>query len=283
MTIREIDANTITDHVAGLCVKANTKLPDDLVVALEKAVQIEKSPLGRQALQIILENARIARQEGTPLCQDCGVAVVLVEIGQDVHITGRSLDDAISEGVSLGYRQGYLRKSMVSKPFSKRENTRDNTPPVIHTDIVSGNKIKIIFIPKGGGAENMSRVAMLKPGDGAEAIVKLVAETVKAAGGSSCPPLIIGLGIGGTLEKAALLAKKALVRPLENWNEDIEIAELEQKVLKKINRLGIGPLGMGGTVTALAVNAISYPCHMASLPVAVNLQCHSARYAEVVI
>ncbi|MBA7627543.1 L(+)-tartrate dehydratase subunit alpha [subsurface metagenome] len=281
--MREIKASAITQNVAQLCQQANFVLGDDVLAALKQAQQTEESPLGKEVLSQIIENARIAERKQLPLCQDCGTAVVFLEIGQDAHITGGDLYAAVAEGVRQGYTQGYLRKSMVSKPFSDRLNTRDNTPPVIHTEIVPGERIKVICMPKGGGAENMSRLAMLKPSDGREGIIDLVARTVDEAGASPCPPLIVGLGIGATSEEAMLLAKKALLRQAGSPSPDPEVAELEQDVLSRLNALGIGPLGFGGSTTALAVHAEVRPTHIASLPVAVNLQCHSARHKEAVI
>jgi len=281
--MREIEASSITQAVAQLCQQANFVLSEDVLFALKQAQQTEESPLGREVLSQLIENARIAKEERVPLCQDCGTAVVFLEIGQETHIIGGNLYAAVEEGVRLGYSQGYLRKSIVSQPFSARINTKDNTPPVIHTEIVPGDQLKITVMPKGGGAENMSRLAMLKPGDGTQGIIDLVVRTVDEAGGNPCPPLIIGLGIGGTAEKAMLLAKKALLRPVVKPNPDPEIAELEREILIRINDLGIGPLGFGGRTTALAVNAEVMPTHIASLPVAVNLQCHSARHKETTL
>ncbi|MBA7498687.1 L(+)-tartrate dehydratase subunit alpha [subsurface metagenome] len=281
--MREIEASAITQAVAQLCQQANFVLGEDVLSALKQAQQSEESPLGREVLTQLLENARIAQEEHLPLCQDCGTAVVFLEIGQETHIIGGNLYAAVEEGVRLGYSQSYLRKSIVSQPFSARINTKDNTPPVIHTEIVPGDQLKITVMPKGSGAENMSRLAMLKPGDGRQGIIDLVVKTVDEAGGNPCPPLIIGLGIGGTIEKAMLLAKKALLRPVAKPNPDPEIAELEREILIRINDLGIGPLGFGGRTTALAVHAEVMPTHIASLPVAVNLQCHSARHKETTL
>jgi len=281
--MREIEASVITQTVAQLCQEANFVLGEDVLSALRQAQQTEESPLGKEVLSQLLENARIAEQERLPLCQDCGTAVVFLEIGQEAHITGGNLYAAVEDGVRQGYTQGYLRKSIVSQPFSARVNTGDNTPPVIHTEIIPGNQIKIIVMPKGGGAENMSRLAMLKPGDGREGIIDLIVRTIDEAGGKPCPPLIVGLGIGGTAEKAMLLAKKALLRPVAKPNADPEIAGLEQEVLGRINALGIGPMGFGGRTTALAVPAEVVPTHIASLPVAINLQCHSARHKETIL
>ena len=281
--MREIEANFVTQAVAQLCQQANFVLGDDVLSALKKAQQTEESPLGREVLSQLLENARIAKEEHLPLCQDCGTAVVFLEIGQETHITGGNLYAAIEEGVHQGYSQGYLRKSIVKKPFSARINTRDNTPPIIHTEIVPGDKIKVIVMPKGSGAENMSRLAMLKPASGKQGIIDLVVRTVDEAGGNPCPPLIVGLGIGATSEKAMLLAKKALLRPVAQPSPDPEIAELEKECLAHINALGIGPMGFGGRTTALAVHALVMPTHIASLPVAINLQCHSSRHKEAIL
>jgi len=281
--MRDIEASAITQAVAQLCQEANYELGDDVLSALNQAQQTEESPLGREVLSQLLENAGIAREEVFPLCQDCGTAVVFLEIGQEVHITGGDLYTAVTEGVRRGYTQGYLRKCMVRQPFSARINTNDNTPPVIHTEIVPGSRVKIIVMPKGGGAENMSRLAMLKPGDGRQGVIDQAVRTVDEAGGNPCPPLIIGLGIGGTAEQAMLLAKKALLRSVARPNPDPEIAELEQEILERINALGIGPMGFGGRITALAVQAEVMPAHIASLPVAVNLQCHNARHKEAIL
>jgi len=281
--MREIDIKEVTQAVARLARKTNFELGEDVLEALKKAREREISPIGREALDRLLENAMMAKAESLPLCQDCGAAVVFLDIGQDVRLTNGDLYTAVAEGVRQGYKEGYLRKSMVAQPFSQRVNTGDNTPPVIHTEIVPGNKLKIGFMPKGGGAENMSRLVMLKPGAGEQGIIDAVTSAVKEAGGNPCPPLLIGLGIGATAEKAMQMAKKALLRPAGWPSSDPETAELERKVLEAVNKLGIGPLGMGGAVTALAVHAESRPCHFASLPLAINLQCHSARHAEVVL
>jgi len=278
--MREIKASAITQTVANLFQQANFVLGKDVLTALRRAESVEESSLGREVLSQIIENARVAIREQLPLCQDCGTAMVFLEIGQETHVTGGDLYTAVEEGVRQGYAQGYLRKSVVSQPFSARINTGDNTPPVIHTEIVPGDKVKIMVMPKGGGAENMSRLAMLKPGDGRKGIIELVVKTVSEAGGNPCPPLIIGLGVGATSEQVMLLAKRALLRRLETPNPDPEIAGLETEILSRVNDLGIGPLGFGGSTTALAVHAEVRPTHIASLPVAVNLQCHSARHKE---
>ncbi len=281
--MREIEASLITQTVAGLCQQANFELGEDVLAALKQAQQAEESPLGREVLSQILENARIAREEHMPLCQDCGTAVVFLEIGQETHISGADLYTAVNEGIRQGYKQGYLRKSMADKPFSARTNTKDNTPAVIHIEIVPGDRLRITVMPKGGGAENMSRLAMLKPGEGREGIIAQVVRVVEEAGGNACPPVIVGLGIGGTADTVMLLAKKALLRPVGKSNPAPEIAGLEKEILSRINKLGIGPLGFGGSTTALAVHAEASPTHIASLPVAVNLQCHSARHKETIL
>lgn len=281
--MREIKVSAITQAVARLCQEANFELGEDVLATLKRAQETEESPLGREVLGQLLENTRIAKEERIPLCQDCGTAVVFLEIGQEVHIIGGNLYTAVAEGVRQGYTQGYLRKCIVRQPFSARINTKDNTPPVIHTEIVPGSQAKIIVMPKGGGAENMSRLATLKPGDGRQGIIDQVVRTVDEAGGNPCPPLIIGLGIGATAEKTMLLAKKALLRSVAKPNPDPEIAELEQEILGRINALGIGPMGFGGRTTALAVHAEVMPAHIASLPVAINLQCHNARHKEAIL
>ncbi len=281
--MREIKTQDITDAVARLCQQANYGLDEKVLAALRLAEQDETSPLGREALGQIIENTRVAERQQLPLCQDCGITVVFLEIGQDAHIVGGDLTDAVTEGVRQGYSEGYLRKSIVGQPFSARLNTKDNTPPVIHTEIVSGDRIKIAVLPKGAGSENMSRMAMLKPSDGRQGIIDFAVRAVDEAGGNPCPPLTVGLGIGSTAEGAMILAKKALLRPTGQPNDDAETAELEKEVLSRINALGIGPLGLGGNVTALAVHAETRPTHIASLPVAVNLQCHSVRHKEVTL
>ncbi len=280
--MKEIEASAITQAVARLCQEANFNLGEDVLAALKKAQRSEKSPLGREFLSQLIENARIAQEEKMPLCQDCGTAVVFLEIGQGVHIKG-DLKQAIEEGVRRGYEQGYLRKGIVSQPFSKRTNTGDNTPAVIHTEIVPGDSLKIAVMPKGGGAENVSRLAMLLPNEGKAGIIELVAKTVKEAGGDPCPPVIIGLGIGGTAEQAMLMAKKALLRKVGEPNPDPEVAQLEKAVLARVNALGVGPMGFGGSTTALAVHALVSPTHITSLPVAINIQCHSARHKEITL
>jgi len=281
--MREIKAKEITKTVSTLCQQANFGLGEDVLNALKKALKTEESPLGREVLSQLIENAGVAKEEKLPLCQDCGTAVVFLEIGQDVHITGGDLYTAIEEGVRQGYDEGYLRKAMVKKPFSERVNTRDNTPAVIHAEIVPGDKLKITVMPKGGGAENMNQLAMLLPNQGSRGVIEMVAHTVEEAGGNACPPLVIGVGIGGTSEKAMLLAKKALLRKVGQPSPDPEVAQLEKDILAAVNALGIGPMGYGGSTTALAVHALVSPTHIVSLPVAVNLQCHSARHKEAVL
>jgi len=278
--LREIKAGDITETVAQLCQRANFELDEEVLAALKQAQQTEESPLGKEVLHQIIENAQIAERKNLPLCQDCGTTVVFLEIGQETHIVGGDLYAAVVEGVRQGYTQGYLRKSMVSQPFSARKNTKDNTPPVIHTEIVPGDRIRVICLCKGAGAENMSKLAMLRPGDGREGIIDLVVRTVDEAGANPCPPLIIGLGIGANVEEVMLLAKKALLRQVGKPNPDTEVAELEKELLSRINDLGIGPLGLGGSTTALAVHVEVRPTHIGSLPVAINLQCHSARHKE---
>jgi fumarate hydratase subunit alpha len=281
--MRDIAAEEVTRAVSRLFQEACYFLPDDVLAALKQARETEKSPVGREVLAKILENAQISANGEIPLCQDTGTAVVLLELGQEVHTTSGDLYSAVNEGVRHGYDEGYLRKSMVLRPYSDRVNTGDNTPPVIHTDIVPGDRLKIIVMPKGGGAENMTRLAMLPPGSGPQGITDFVVNTVDEAGSNPCPPLIIGVGIGGTAEKTLMLAKRALLRTVGESNPDAESAELEKAILRRVNNLGIGPMGYGGTTTALAVHVEVFPCHITSLPVAVNLQCHSARHKETVL
>jgi fumarate hydratase subunit alpha len=283
LSMRDIAAKKITEAVAGMCLEANFVLGEDVLAALQKAEQKEESPLGKEILRQLIENARIAQAESLPLCQDCGTAVVFLEVGQDVHVTGGDINTAIAEGVRNGYTDGYLRKSMVKQPFSARVNTKDGTPPVIHAEIVPGDKLKIILMSKGGGAENMSRLAMLTPAAGRQGVIDFVVKTVDEAGGKACPPLIVGVGIGGTTDSVMLLAKKALLRKIGEPNHDKETAALETEMLACINALGIGPNGTGGRTTALAVHVETMPAHIASMPVAVNLQCHSSRHREVVL
>jgi len=281
--VREIRCEEIAETVAHLCIEANYYLGDDVLRALRQAREAEVSPVGREVLDQLLENADVAREEEMPLCQDTGLTVVFLEVGQDAHIVGGDLYEAIQEGVKRGYEEGYLRKSVVEKPFSARINTRDNTPAVIHTQIVPGDKLKITVVPKGGGSENMSALAMLKPADGRQGVVDFVVETVKKAGANPCPPTIVGVGVGGTVEKTMWLAKHSLLREVGQPSPDPEVAELERDILERVNKLGVGPQGLGGSMTSLAVHVETHPCHIASLPVAVNIQCHSARHKEAVL
>jgi fumarate hydratase subunit alpha len=281
--MRYVDSSTVTDTITRLFEEACVHLPADVLAALERARDNEQSPDGRCVLESILENARIAGRENIPLCQDTGVAIVFIEMGQEVAVTGGNLHDAINEGVRRAYVGGYLRKSIVRQPFSVRKNTSDNTPAEIYTDIVSGDKLRITVMPKGGGAENMTRLAMLLPSDGRQSIIDFVAKTVEDAGSNDCPPIIVGVGIGGTSERTMLLAKKALMRKVGEPNPDAETAALERGILDRVNRLGIGPMGYGGIITALAVHVETWPAHLVAMPVAVNIQCHSARHAEAVL
>jgi fumarate hydratase subunit alpha len=279
--MREIDVRLITEQVRDLCIQANIDLGEDVLQAFDRAIEKEESPVAVDILKELKENARIAKEEKVPICQDTGFAVVFVELGQDVHLVGGSLSEAIHEGVRRGYREGYLRKS-ICHPFT-RTNTGDNTPAVIHTEMVPGDRIKITLAPKGAGSENMSRVVMLTPSEGVEGIKRFVIQRVKEAGSNPCPPTIVGVGIGGTMEQAALLAKKSLLRPLGSKNPSPELDQLESEMLAGINQLGIGPQGLGGRTTSLAVHVLMMPCHIASLPLAVNIQCHVQRHKETVI
>lgn len=281
--MRDIDCQKITEAVSNLFQQACVYLPEDMLSAIKRVRATEESPLGKDVLDKILENAEIAAKEETPLCQDTGTAVVFLELGQEVHITGGNLYSAINEGVRRGYEKGYLRKSMVRQPYSARINTKDNTPAIIYTDIVPGDKLKITVMPKGAGAENMTRLAMLLPAQGRQGIIDFVVKAVDEAGSNACPPLIVGVGIGGTAEQTLMLAKKALLREVGKPNPDAETAELEKEILRRINNLGIGPMGYGGRTTALAVHIEVFPAHIGSLPVAVNLLCHSARHKEAVL
>ena len=281
--MREIESARITETVARLCQEANFDLGEDVLDSLKRASDEEESPLGRQVLEQILGNASIAREERAPICQDCGTAVVFLEVGQDAHITGGDLYAAVEEGVRQGYEQGYLRKSIVRQPYSARINTKDNTPAIIHMEMVEGDRLHITVMPKGGGSENMSRLAMLTPAKGRQGVIDFIVKAVEEAGSNPCPPVIVGVGIGGTADKATILAKKALLRRVGEPHADPEIAELEREILERVNSLGIGPQGFGGRITALAVHAEVFPSHIASLPVAVNLQCHAARHKEAVL
>jgi fumarate hydratase subunit alpha len=281
--VREIDVRKVTETVSRLCQEANFFLPEDVFDALKKARDTEESPTGQQTLDQILDNARLAKEEQIAICQDCGATVIYLEIGQDAHITGGDLYKAVNNGVKDGYEKGYLRKSMVNKPFSDRINTNDNTPAIIHTDMVPGDKLKITVVTKGGGSENMSRLVMLTPAAGRKGIVDAVVKAVDEAGSNPCPPIIVGVAIGGTAERAMQLAKKSLLRNVGEPSPDPEVAELEKELLKRVNALGIGPQGFGGRNTALAVHVETFPAHMASMPLAINIQCHAARHKEAVL
>ena len=281
--MREIVANKVSEIVSCLFREACYHLPEDVLTALKQAREREESPIARDALDRMLENVEISSKERIPLCQDTGAAVVFLELGQEVRIIGGDLYTAVDEGVRQGYIQGYLRKSMVSQPFSARVNTKDNTPAIIYIDIVPGDKLKIVAMPKGAGAENMAKLAMLPPGSGRQGVIDFVVASVDEAGSNPCPPVIVGLGIGGTAEKAVMLAKRALLRKVGEPHPDPEVAELEWEILRQVNNLGIGAMGYGGIVTALAVHAEVFPCHIASLPVAVNLQCWCARHGEAIL
>ena len=281
--MREINVEEITRTIERLCIESNYYLPQDVKEALEDALDKEDSPLAKEILQDILKNQDIARTNDVPICQDTGLAVIFLELGQDVRLVGGDLNEAIDEGVRRGYKNGYLRKSAVDDPFIIRKNTGDNTPAIIHTKIVPGDKIKLILAPKGGGSENMSALAMLKPSDGIKGIKKFVLDTVDKAGSNPCPPIIVGIGIGGTIEKTTLIAKQSLLRKVGEHNSNPEVAKLEEELLEEINKLGIGPQGFGGRTTALAVNIETFPAHIASMPVAINIQCHVARHQEAII
>ena len=278
--MRTVEVGEIVKRVKDACMSANFELGEDVVAALREAKEKEVSPVGKEILELLFKNTEIAKEEKVALCQDTGFAVCFVELGDEVRISGGNLVEAIDEGVRQGYQEGYLRKS-ICHPFT-RKNTGDNTPAIVHVDLVPGDQLKIIIAPKGGGSENMSRVTMLKPSDGIEGVKTYVIERVRESGANPCPPLVIGVGIGGTFEKAALIAKKALLRPIGSPNPDPELASLEEEILLKINDLGIGPQGMGGRTTALAVHIEMHPCHIASLPVAVNINCHASRHKEIV-
>lgn len=281
--MRELDSKEITKAVKALVMDANFYIGDDMRQAIEKAEVKETSKTGKAILKMILKNQDVSRNEIMPMCQDTGVAVFFIEIGQHVHIINGNYEDAINEGVRQGYKEGYLRKSMVGDPVIERKNTGDNTPAVIHTRIVPGDKIKIIAAPKGGGSENMSEVKMMKAADGIEGVMDFVVDRVKKSGGNPCPPIIVGVGIGGDFEMSAILAKKSLLRKLGERNSNPKYAKVEEELLERINKLGIGPMGLGGKTTALEVFIEYMPCHIASMPVAVNLNCHVARHKEIVI
>lgn len=280
--VREIAVSELTENLAQMCIKANHVLSGDMDRTLKCAVETEESPLGTKILKQLQENLQIADEERIPICQDTGMAVVFLEVGQDVHFVGGSVEDAVNEGVRKGYEEGYLRKSVVRDPID-RVNTKDNTPAVIHYSIVPGDQVKMTFAPKGFGSENMSRIFMLKPADGLEGVKEAILTAVRDAGPNACPPMVVGVGIGGTFEKCALLAKQALTRNVEEHAKIPYVRELEIEMLKKINELGIGPAGLGGTTTALAVNINTYPTHIAGLPVAVNICCHVNRHVTRIL
>ena len=279
--MREINSELITNEVKKLCIEGNIFLGDDVIKSFEDNLQKEESELGKEILNILIENAIIAKDTHIPLCQDTGMAVFFVEIGQDVIIKGDTLTEAINKGVSEGYTEGYLRKSVVN-PIT-RVNTKDNTPAIIHYEIVKGDQLKIEYAPKGFGSENMSKLKMLKPSDGIEGVKKFIIDTVSEAGPNPCPPIVIGVGIGGTVDKCAQIAKKALFRNIGQHSKDEMIADLEKELIKKINALGIGPQGLGGNTTALAVNIETFPTHIAGLPVVVNINCHASRHKQVIL
>lgn len=279
---KQIHIDEIVDAVEKLCIEANYDLGDDMILKFKECLKTEEAPLGREVFERLIENATIAHEEQVPMCQDTGTVVIFVEIGQEVLVTGGALTDALNEGVRRGYEKGYLRKSMVKDPF-ERVNTGDNTPAIIHYNIVPGEELRITVAPKGAGSENMGALKMLKPSEGLEGVIQFVVDTVDRAGGNPCPPIIVGVGVGGTMDKATYLAKKSLLRQVGEPNKEERLAGVEQEILKRVNKLGIGPQGFGGVNTALAVNLDVYPTHIASLPVAVNIQCHAARHKEVVL
>jgi len=280
--MRDVHVSAITDAVKKLCMEANVSLEPDVLRAFDKALGTERSPAGRQVLQILKDNAELARTRRIPYCQDTGMVVCFVELGQDVHVTGGGLEDAINEGVRQGYKEGYLRASIVRSPFD-RVNTGDNTPAVIHVEVEPGATLKIMIMAKGGGCENRSKYTMLTPAAGAPAVKEFIIECVKTAGPDACPPLILGVGLGGTFEKAAILSKKALFRELGSPNPDPMLDGLGKELLERANRLGIGPQGYGGDTTSLGIHVISFPCHITSLPVAVTIECHAHRHKEATL
>jgi fumarate hydratase subunit alpha len=279
--MREIHVEEIRDNVARMCIEAACDLSDDVETAFDRAMETETAPSAKEVIGLLKENARIAREERIPICQDTGIAVFFVEVGQDLRIKSGFLTDAINEGVRKGYKEGYLRRSVVD-PLT-RKNTGDNTPAVIYSEVVPGDTLRISFMPKGAGSENMSAIRMLRPTEGVEGIRSFVLECVRNAGANPCPPIVVGVGIGGTFEKAALLSKKALLRHIGSPNPKLELARLEEDLLKAVNRTGIGPEGLGGKVTAMAVHVETFPCHIASLPVAVNINCHATRHKTIIL
>jgi fumarate hydratase subunit alpha len=279
--MREIHVEEIRDSIAAICVDAAYNLSDDVLTAFDRAIETETSAGARETLELLKENARVSTEDHIPICQDTGIAIFFVELGQDLRIKNGFIVDAINEGVRKGYKEGHLRNSVVD-PLT-RKNTGDNTPAIVYTELVPGEKLKISFMPKGAGSENMSAIRMMRPTEGVEGIKQFVLECVRKAGANPCPPVVIGVGIGGDFEKAALLAKKALLRPVGSPNAKLELASLEETLLKAVNKTGIGPEGLGGNVTAMAVHAESFPCHIASLPVAVNINCHAARHKTIIL
>jgi fumarate hydratase subunit alpha len=280
--MRELHVSAITDAVKKLCMEANTVLEPDMLRAFDRALDTERSPAGRQVLQILKDNAELARTKRIPYCQDTGMVVMFVELGQDVHVAGGSFSDALNEGVRQGYTEGYLRASIVRSPFD-RVNTGDNTPAVVHVDVVPGSLLRIMVMAKGGGCENRSKYTMLTPGEGLPGVKDWILECVRTAGPDACPPLILGVGVGGTFEKAAILSKKALFRELGTPNPDPGVDALERELLDRANRLGIGPQGYGGDTTAFGIHILTYPCHITSLPVAVTIECHAHRHKEITL
>lgn len=281
--MREINVNLITEKVKELCMTSNYDLPTDVEAKLQEALDKEESEFGKYCMQQVMDNVNIAREENVAICQDTGLAVIFMEIGQDVHLVGGDLSEAVDEGVRQGFDQGYLRKSAVDDPIVERKNTGDNTPAILHVEIVPGDQVKMTIVPKGGGAENMSAMKMLTPAMGYEGVKKFIVDTVIAAGGNPCPPVIVGVGVGGTIEKTAMLAKKALMREAGKPNANPIYAKLEQECLEEINKSGVGPQGLGGRYTAFAVHIDYTPAHIASMPVVVNLNCHAARHKEAII
>ncbi len=281
--MRELNVNLITEKVRELCMTSNYDLPKDVEDKLKEGYEKEESSFGKYSMENVLDNVKIAREENVAICQDTGLAVIFMEIGQDVHLVGGDLAAAVDEGVRQGFTDGYLRKSAVDDPIFERKNTGDNTPALLYTDIVPGDKVKITVVPKGGGAENMSQMKMLKPAEGVEGVKKFVIESVVNAGGNPCPPVVVGVGVGGTIEKTALLAKKALMREAGKPNPNPLYAKLEQEILEEVNKSGVGPQGLGGRFTAFAVHIDYFPAHIASMPVVVNLNCHAARHKEATL
>lgn len=281
--MRQIQSSVVSGTVARLCQRINFELPEEIVAALEAARATESNPRGRQILDELLENAQVARDQHLPLCQDTGLVVVFAELGDQVQIIGHDIYEAINEGVSQGYQEGYLRPSVLAKPLQRDTNTGDNTPAIVHLVAVPGEQLTIHLMAKGGGSENMSALWMLPPATGRQGIIQTITEHICQAGGKPCPPLVLGVGIGGNFEKAPLLAKEALLRPLGQPNDDTEVAQLEQDILEAVNQTDVGPMGLGGDTTALAVHILTHPCHLASLPLALNVQCHAARHATAIL